>query len=113
MDFTSIFNSDIWTWVIIPCFIFIARILDVTLGTVRIIFVSKHMKSLAPLLGFFEVLIWLLAIGQIMQNLTNPINYLAYAAGFAMGNFVGIQIESRLAMGVVLIRVLRNWKPLN
>ena len=82
------------------------KVLDVSLGTVRVIFVSRGMKYLAPLVGFFEILIWLLAIGQIMQNLTNPACYIAYAAGFATGNFVGICIAERLSLGVVLIRVV-------
>ena len=86
--------------------IFIARVADVTLGTVRVIFVSRGMKYLAPLIGFVEILIWLMAIGHTMQNLTNPACYVAYAGGFAMGNFVGITIAERLSLGVVMIRVI-------
>jgi uncharacterized protein YebE (UPF0316 family) len=56
--------------------------------------------------GFFEIIVWLLAIGQIMQNLNNPACYIAYAGGFAMGNFVGISIAERLSLGVVLIRLV-------
>jgi len=103
---TEIFTPVIANWVIIPILICLARIIDVSIGTVRIIFVSKGMKYLAPLLGFFEVLIWLLAIGQIMQNLSNPLNYIAYATGFAMGNYVGIILENKIAMGIVSIRVI-------
>jgi len=73
---------------------------------VRLIFVSRGFKYLAPITGFFEVLIWILVIGQIMQNLTNPICYLAYAGGFATGNFVGIHIAEKLSLGVVLVRVI-------
>lgn len=102
----NLVNSSLLNWVIYPMLIFIARIADVSIGTIRIIFVSRGLKYLAPLLGFFEVLIWLLAIGHIMQNLNNPINYLAYASGFGMGNFVGILLEKRLAMGMVLIRII-------
>ena len=86
--------------------IFIARVLDVTLGTIRVIFVSKGLKYLAPVVGFFEILIWLMAIGQIMSNLSNPACYIAYAGGFAMGNFVGITIAEKLSLGVVLLRVI-------
>lgn len=99
-------NFDFFQWVVIPAMIFLARILDVTLGTIRIIFVSKGLRIWAPILGFFEVLIWILTISQIMQNLTNPINYLAYAGGFATGNFVGIWVENKLAMGMALIRII-------
>ena len=99
-------NAWLYTWALLPFLIFTARVLDVSLGTVRVIFVSRGLKYLAPLLGFLEVLIWLLAIGQIMKNLSNPACYIAYAAGFAMGNFVGICIAERLSLGVVLIRAI-------
>ena len=78
------------------------------------IFVSRGLKYLAPVVGFFEILIWLLAIGQIMQNLSSPACYIAYAGGFAMGNYVGIVIAEKLSLGVVLIRVVtrRDALPL-
>ncbi len=101
-----LFNSEIFTWVIIPFLIFIARVADVSLGTIRVIFVSRGLKYLAPVVGFFEIIIWLLAIGQIMQNLSNPACYIAYAGGFATGNFIGIWIAEKLSLGVVLIRVV-------
>jgi len=99
-------NSWAYTWIVIPLLIFVARIFDVSLGTVRVIFVSRGLKYLAPVVGFFEILIWLLAIGQIMKNLSNPACYIAYAGGFAMGNFVGIHIAEKLSLGLVMIRVV-------
>ena len=99
-------QSQFFTWVILPLLIFLSRITDVSLGTVRLIFVSRGMKYLAPVVGFFEVLIWILVIGQIMQQLSNPICYIAYAGGFATGNFVGLLIAERLSLGMVLIRVI-------
>jgi len=99
-------NPTLVTWVILPFLIFTARIIDVSLGTIRVIFISKGMRILAPLLGFFEILIWLVAIGQILQNLTHWVNYVAYASGFAMGNYVGMLIENKLALGSVLLRVI-------
>mgnify|MGYP000860834366 FL=1 len=98
-------NPEIFTWVVLPGLIFLARICDVTIGTLRIIFVSKGLKLWASFFGFFEVLIWLVAIGQIMQNLNNVYCYIAYAAGFASGNFIGITIEEKLAMGVLIVRI--------
>jgi uncharacterized protein YebE (UPF0316 family) len=83
-----------------------SRIIDVSLGTIRVIFITRGFKYLAPLVGFFEVLIWLIAIGQIMKNLANPLCYVAYAGGFATGTFVGIMIAEKLSLGVVLIRIL-------
>lgn len=97
---------SLYTLVIVPALIFVARVLDVSLGTVRVIFVSKGLKYLAPVIGFFEILIWLLAIGQIMANLTNPACYIAYAGGFATGNYIGIMIAEKLSLGVALLRVV-------
>lgn len=102
---TSFFDSNIFSYVLMPLLIFFARICDVSIGTMRIIFVSKGKKYIAPILGFFEVLIWIIAISKIMQNLDNYVNYIAYAAGFATGNYVGMIIEEKLAMGIQMIRV--------
>jgi len=106
MDLLSIPFSDLFTWVIIPLFIVLARIVDVSIGTLRIIFVSRGYRFLAPVLGFFEVIIWLLAIGEIMKNLNNPICYIAYGLGFALGNYLGILLEDRLSIGQVIVRVI-------
>ncbi len=110
MDITAIFNNVTFQYIILPILIFLSRIIDVSLGTLRIIFVSKGLKYIAPVIGFFEILIWLIVIGQIMRNLTNPVNYLAYAAGFAMGNFVGIHLENKLALGTLLLRIITRKK---
>jgi len=98
--------SGFYAWFVLPFLIFLARVVDVTMGTVRVIFVSRGLKYLAPIVGFFEILIWLLAIGQIMQNLSSPACYIAYAGGFATGNYVGIAIAEKLSLGIVLIRVV-------
>lgn len=103
----SIISSEfVYSWIILPLLIFLARVCDVSLGTIRIIFISKGIKYLAPLIGFFEILIWLLAIGQIMQNLTNIYYYLFYAGGFAIGNLIGIILEEKLSIGTVAIRII-------
>ena len=102
---TTFFGSDLFSYGLLPLLIFFARICDVSIGTMRIIFVSKGKKYIAPILGFFEVLIWITAISKIMQNLDNYVNYIAYAAGFATGNFVGMIIEEKLAVGFQMIRV--------
>ena len=106
MSFLEHFDPTIVNWVIIPLLIFLARIIDVTLGTLRIVFISKGEKVLAPLLGFVEVLIWLIAITQVMQNLNNFASYLAWAGGFATGNFLGLRIEQKLALGQMVVRVI-------
>jgi uncharacterized protein YebE (UPF0316 family) len=99
-------QSHLFAWVILPILIFLSRIADVSIGTVRVILVSRRLKYLAPLAGFFEVLIWIIVIGQIMQNLSSPICYVAYAGGFATGNYIGILIAEKLSLGVVLVRVI-------
>jgi len=98
--------TDMYALIGLPLLIFFARVCDVSLGTIRIIFISKGIKYLAPLVGFFEILIWLLAISQIMQNLSNPLYYLFYAGGFATGNFVGIVIDEKLSIGTVGVRII-------
>lgn len=107
---TSFFESDTFSYGILPLLIFLARVCDVSLGTLRIIFISKGKKNIAPFLGFFEVLIWIIAVSRIMQNLDNYFNYIAYSAGFATGNYIGMLIEERLAMGIQMIRVFTNEK---
>lgn len=101
-DFIS---GDFFKLVVFPVLIILARMVDVTLGTLRIIFVSRGNRIVAPILGFFEVLVWVVAISQIMQNLDNPINYVAYALGFAIGNYLGIRAEEKLAVGHLVIRL--------
>jgi len=103
MDFLE---TGIFSYLVLPLMIFFARIADVSLGTIRIIFVSKGMKNIAPVIGFFEILIWLLAISRIFQDLDNWIAYLAYAGGFAAGNYIGMLLEERLAIGHEMIRVI-------
>ncbi len=99
-------NPEFYKWVILPLLIFSARVLDVSLGTLRITFVSRGLRYLASLIGFFEVIIWLLAIRVIMQNLNNAVCYLAYGGGFAMGNFIGIYLENKLAFGNAILQVI-------
>ena len=97
---------DWYTWVILPLIIFLTRILDVTLGTLRIIFISRGRKHIAPLLGFVEVFIWITVVSQIVGGAQNFVAYLAYAAGFAAGNYVGMWIEEKLAIGTLVVRVI-------
>jgi uncharacterized protein YebE (UPF0316 family) len=103
---TEFLQSDTFAYFVLPLLIFFARISDVTLGTLRIIFVSRGNKTVAPILGFFEVLIWIIAISRIIQHLDNVYCYLGWAAGFATGNFIGMIIEEKLAIGVNLVRII-------
>jgi uncharacterized protein YebE (UPF0316 family) len=102
----SFMDSELFKWVLLPLLIVIARVVDVSIGTIRIVFVSRGHKIIAPVLGFFEVLVWLLAIGQIMRNLSNFMCYIAYGTGFALGTYIGLLIEEKLALGVLLVRII-------
>ncbi len=95
---------DFYPW-LLPFIIFFGRIIDVTLGTLRIIFVSKGEKYKAPLIGFFEVFVWIVIISQILARANDMLSYFSYAAGYASGNYVGILIEKRIAYGIVLCRI--------
>ena len=105
---SSLIDSNLYSYLVLPLLIFFARICDVTIGTIRIVFVSKGHKRVVPILGFFEVFIWIIAISQIMSNLNNFICYFAYAAGFATGNYVGLLVEERIAVGNLMIRVITS-----
>lgn len=86
--------------------IFMARIVDVSLGTLRIIFLTRGLKYMAAVLGFAESLIWIIAISQIMNNVNNIFAYLAFAAGFASGNVVGVWLEEKIALGCLVVRII-------
>ncbi len=99
-------SEQLFDYVIMPLMIFCARVGDVSINTLRIMFMMNGKRNIAPFLGFFEALIWLLAIGQIFQNINNPMSYVAYAGGFGMGTYVGMYFEEKLALGRVLVRII-------
>lgn len=109
MDVFSLLDVNVYVWVVLPVLIFMGRIMDVSLGTIRIIFIARNLKYIAPIIGFFEVMIWLLAVRQIMQgDRINIACFMAYAAGFASGTYVGMYLENILSIGKVLIRIITN-----
>jgi uncharacterized protein YebE (UPF0316 family) len=89
----------------VPFGIFVAELCVVTLSTLRTIFIARGRRLLAPLLGFFEILIWLFAISQIMRNLSDGWCFTAFALGFTTGNLLGMYIERWLALGTVILRI--------
>jgi uncharacterized protein YebE (UPF0316 family) len=93
---------------LLPLLIFFAEVCVVTISTVRIIFLSQRQKVLAMSLGVFEVSIWLFAIGKVMQNLGDPLCYMAFAGGFAIGNYLGVVIEEKLAIGNLVVRIITH-----
>jgi len=99
-------SQDIIMYGVIPLMIFCARICDVSIGTVRYLLISRGFKQIAPIFGFFEVIIWLIAMGQVMNNITNPLCYIAYGGGFAAGTYIGMEIEERMKLGYSIIRMI-------
>lgn len=100
------FSDAVFSFVLLPLLIFLARIGDVSINTIRIIYVLGGRRLTATLLGFVESFIWLMAIRQIFQHLDNWICYVAYPAGFAMGIYVGMIIEEKIAYGKVITRTI-------
>jgi len=98
--------ANIFSFLLLPILIFLARIADVSINTIRIIYVLGGRRWTATMLGFFESFIWLMAIRQIFEHLDNWLCYVAYPAGFASGIFVGMIIEERIAYGKVIIRII-------
>ena len=101
-----IINPELYAWVVLPLLIFLARICDVSMETIRVIYISRGIKFLAPIIAFFEIVIWLLAMEVVMKDLTNIANFLAFAFGFAMGTYVGLIIEEKLSIGMVILRII-------
>lgn len=110
MVFENILNSPLYIYLVLPLLIFFGRILDVSMGTIRVIFVARGFKKIAPFIGFFEVLIWLLIARQVLTDISNVIAYIAYAGGFAAGTYIGIILEEKLSVGKVMLRIITGDK---
>src|SRR5512143_3199252 len=102
----SFLDSTTYVWLVLPVMVFFARVTDVSLGTLRIIFISRGKRNLAPFLGFVEVFIWITVVSQIVSHAHNLLAYLAYAAGFATGAVVGMYIEDRMALVTQIVRTI-------
>ncbi|MEG0842823.1 MAG: DUF5698 domain-containing protein [Romboutsia sp.] len=89
-------------------FIFFARCTDVTLATIRTIFVVKGKKKLAFFIAIFEIVIYLYAMDKVLSDLSDPFKVVAYALGFATGNVVGIMLESKLAIGLITAQIFTS-----
>jgi len=98
--------STLIQYIGLPGLVFLARVIDVSLGTLRIIFISRSKKYLAPLLGFIETFIWIIAVSQIIRNVQGIWSYVGYAGGFATGTIVGMLIEDKLAIGTLILRTI-------
>ena len=101
-------SFDYYNWILLPLIIFASRVGDVTLGTLRHVLMARGQKGVAPVLGFFEVLIWIIVVSQVMKQANNFACYIAWAGGFAMGNYIGLLIEERIALGLQIIRIISH-----
>jgi len=86
--------------------IFLARLVNVSMATVRTLLGMRGQKGLSTAIGFFESLIFILAISQVLQDVGNVWNVLGYCGGFAAGTLVGLVIEEKLAMGYAILRAI-------
>jgi uncharacterized protein YebE (UPF0316 family) len=89
-----------------PLIIFALRLVDVSLSTVRILLAIRNRRVVVPIIGFFEVLVWVFAAGNAIRHLDSFWHVLGYAAGFSTGTVVGLWIEEKLAIGIATMRVV-------
>ena len=108
---TQLAEFDWYVWVGLPLLIFAARVFDVTLGTLRIIFTSRGLRNLAPVLGFIETFVWIVAVSSLVKHAQNLAAYIGYAGGFALGTLVGMFLENKLAIGTVTLRAIIRRDP--
>jgi len=99
-------ESFVFAYIVLPLLIFLARIVDVSIGVLRILFATRGLKLLAFMCGFFESLIWLIAVSQIIKRLDNVFCLIAFPLGFAAGTAVGIFFEKVISLGYVIVRVV-------
>jgi uncharacterized protein YebE (UPF0316 family) len=90
--------------------IFLLRVTDMSLDTLRVLFVMRSRKAIAWVLGFFQAAVYVIAIAFVLRDLTNPLNIIGYAAGFATGVVLGMAIEERLAIGHVHMRIISSGR---
>jgi len=95
---------------VMPLVIFGLRVIDMSLDTLRVLFVIRGRKGLAWVLGFFQSTLWVIAITSVLSNLDNILNIIGYAGGFATGIVVGMTIEERLAIGHGNLRIISPRK---
>ncbi|HCX03439.1 MAG TPA: hypothetical protein DHM42_03055 [Clostridiales bacterium] len=93
--------------ILLYAIIFFAKIFEVSIGTLRIVLVSKGQKAKAALIAFVECIIWVLVVSTVLVDITSdPIKVVIYCAAFAIGNYIGVTLENRLAMGLSSIQVI-------
>lgn len=93
-------------------FIFFARVLDVSMATIRMLLIVKGRRLQASFIGFFEAMIYIVVLGRVVSSLDNPIHLTVYSLGFAAGNYAGIYFEEKLALGYIAVQVIPSEKSM-
>ena len=87
--------------------IFCAKIVEVSISTIRLVYINKGERIKGAVLGFVEIMIWLIVVSSVLNNITeDPIKIFVYAIAFSLGNYVGVTIESKIAVGLASIQVV-------
>lgn len=110
MDISILLANDFFNWVIMPILIFLARIFDVSFGTIRVVFISQGMKKFAAVMAFFEVFVWILVARQVISNMNNFMWIIGYCFGYATGTYIGIIICDKINTGKVTVRIIIKEK---
>lgn len=100
---TELIMNNSW---VLPFIIFFGRIIDVSLGTIRIVLVSRGARHIAPFVGFVEIFIWIVVIAQVLQHANGWLAYFSYAAGYAAGTYVGLLLEGKIGFGYAKLRLI-------
>ncbi len=104
----AIFSStNVW---LIAFGIFILRVLNMTLDTVRLLTVMRGMRTMTWILGVLQTALFVLVFGSVINDLDNLLNIAAYSTGFATGNVIGMMIEKRLAFGYINITIISSLR---
>lgn len=90
--------------------IFLSRVLDVAMGTFRVQMIVRRKKLIAGILGFFEVLIFILIVSKVIQDIGNWLNVIAYCGGFAIGNIAGIYISEKISKEIISVGIISKTK---
>lgn len=93
--------------------IFLARLIDVSMGTVRTILIVRGRRGIASISAFFEIMVWLIAITRVLNNLNEWYFMIAYALGFASGNFLGSYLEEKIALGYMFAYIIPKKRDLD
>ncbi|MEW6222247.1 MAG: DUF5698 domain-containing protein [Candidatus Hadarchaeota archaeon] len=93
--------------------IFLARLIDVSMGTMRMILLVRGRRGIAAVSSFFEIMIWILAVSRVITQLDNWYYIFAFALGFASGNFLGSYIEEKIALGYMFAYIVPKKRAKN